>query len=410
MTALTRISELITKTLDISEILRKVAEITAEIMKVDVCSLYLYDSKENVLVLESTVGLNSDAIGNVRIHQGEGITGRAAKQCRIVAVNDVSRDKRNLYFPITGEEDYLSLLSVPLVFHDELIGVLNVQTKKPRVFQKHERRLLKNISLQISGAIRNARLYKSVVAAKLELEQTQELLVQSEKMAAMGRLAATLSHELRNPLAGLKGASQLLLRKTDEKDDRYSYVTLIIEEVNRLGRIVEDLLNFYKPRELRFETIDSNQIIEKSILMISNEITSKNISIHKRLSKLPQIWADPDKFKQVVLNILLNSIEAMPDGGELTVSSGVIRDQNNRDISTFQFKDTGDGILEEVLAHIFEPFYTTKATGVGLGLPICKSIIEEHSGKIFISSNTGDSSSGTTVTIELPIYEQIKKQ
>ncbi len=403
--AIAKIGDLVTQTLDTSEILSQVVAITANIMKVDVCSIYLYERDENALVLEATIGLKHDAVGHVHISFGEGITGRAAKQGRIVAVKDVTQDKRHKYIPMTGEEEYRSILSVPLRFQDEVIGVINVQTKEPRTFEKHERHLLKTIAHQVSGSLRNARLYERVLSAKRELEQTQERLVQSEKMAALGRLATTLSHELRNPLAGLKGASQLLLKKTDELDERKQYVNLILDEVERLGRIVEDLFHFARPRVLRYEMVDANKIINDVLLLNTHDQVLMNITVRKRLSKLPMIMADSDKFKQVVVNIILNAMDAMSEGGELIVSSGVIRNEpEGKDIATFQFRDTGYGIPEDVMGHIFEPFYTTKPRGVGLGLSVCKAIIEEHCGRISISTNntTGDST-GIVVTIEIPI-------
>ena len=405
MLALTKIGELVTMPLDTSEILKQVVAITAGIMKVDVCSIYLYDPSDNMLVLEATIGLRDNAVGNVRIKSGEGITGRAAKQGRIVAVRDVTCDKRNIYIPITGEEAFHSILSVPLKFHNENIGVINVQTKNPRTFQKNEKQLLKTIAHQVSGLIRNSRLYESVLAAKKELEETHERLIESEKMAALGRLSATLSHELRNPLAGLKGASQLLFRKTGDNDERKQYVNLILEEVERLGKIVDDLIHFAKPKVLQYNFIDANKIIEDSILLHSEDFSQKKITIRKRLSKLPIIMADGDKFKQVVVNVLLNAMDAMPDGGELLVSSSVtLNEQIDKEVATFQFKDTGHGIPDDILAHVFEPFYTTKPDGVGLGLAVCKSIIEQHGGSISIQSGKQkNDSSGTLILLEIPI-------
>ena len=407
MLAVARIGELSAATLDTSEILQRVVDITARIMKVDVCSIYLLDSAGGALVLAATRGLRDDAVGNVRIIPGEGITGRAAKQERIVAVRDVTQDNRHKYIPLTGEDEYRSLLSVPLKFHDELIGVINVQTREPRLFGKSERRLLKTIAHQISGSIRNARLYESVLAAKRELEQTQERLIESEKMAALGRLSATLSHELRNPLAGLKGASQLLLRKTPENDERKEYVNLILSEVGRLGRIVDDLLHFARPRELRYEPVDANRIIQDALLLHSEEFSERGITVRKRLSKLPPVRVDRDKFTQVIVNVLLNARDAMPEGGELLVTSGgVTTEPDRRNILILQFRDTGPGIPEEVLDHVFEPFFTTKPTGVGLGLAICKSIIEEHGGSISISSgHESGNNYSTVVTVEMPMRE-----
>ncbi|MFC1573605.1 ATP-binding protein [Candidatus Latescibacterota bacterium] len=413
MSAVSRIGELVTMSLDTSEILNNVVAITANIMNVDVCSVYLSNPDDGSLVLKATKGLCEDAIGKVRINPGEGITGRAAKQRRIVAVSDVTMDKRNMVFPITGEEKYRSLLSVPLQFRDIHIGVINVQTKKPRTFIRNERRLLKTIAQQISGALHNASLYERVLAAKTALEQTQERLVESEKMAALGRLSATLSHELRNPLAGLKGASQLLARKTDNRDKRKEYVNLILEEIERLDRIVEDLLQFAKPSKLQLETVEINRVIDDVLLLHSEDLKSRGIVIRKRLSKLPPCMIDRDKFKQVLVNILMNASEALREGGELLVSSGVFTlEPEYRDIVSMQFKDNGCGIPAESIDHIFEPFYTTKADGVGLGLAICKTIIEEHHGSIHIeSSNDNNTATGTVVTLEIPVGDKhVKKE
>jgi len=407
--AVAKIGELVTKPLDTSNVLIQIVTITADIMKVDVCSIYLHDRENDTLVLEATVGLKDDAIGRVRINSGEGITGRAAKQGRTVAVSDVTRDKRNKYIPITGEEDYRSLLSVPLKFMDEIIGVINVQTTKPRTFLKHERRLLNTIAHQVSGLIRNTRLYENVIATNHKLKVTQEKLDQSEKMAALGRLAATLSHELRNPLAGLKGATQLLMKKTPPSDERRQYINLILDEVGRLGRIVDDLLLFARPRALKYSTVDANRIIEDTLLLISTRLEYSEIKTHNRLSKLPFIRADDDKYTQVVVNILLNAVDAMPDGGDLFVSSSVVRgDPDGTGFAVFQFRDTGTGIDDEVLRHVFEPFYTTKASGVGLGLAVCKTIVEEHGGSISILSRSATDDHGTLVTVEFPVSEPQK--
>ncbi len=404
LVAVARIGELVTRTLETDKILNEVVGITAALMKVDVCSIYLYDETKQTLILEATHGLKHDAVHNVFINSGEGITGRAAKQGRTVAVRDVTRDPRNKYIAITGEEKYRSLLSEPLKFLGEPIGVINVQTRAPRSFSGHERRLVKTIAHLVSGLIGNARLYERVVAAKRELELTQEKLVQSEKMAALGQLAATLSHELRNPLAGLKGASQLLNRKTDPSDERSQYVRLIMDEVNRLARIAEDLIHFARPKQLRYENVDLNAIIDDAIMLVGQDIAGQRIAVHKRMSKLPRLAVDADKMKQVVINIILNALDAMPEGGDLFVSSGVSRaDTDGRDYAVFQFRDTGGGIPEEELQRVFEPFYTTKPTGVGLGLAVCKNIVEEHGGLVSIHTNRSAEPHGTTVIVELPV-------
>jgi len=407
MRALVRIGELATMTFDTPEILKQVVAITAGLMKVDACSIYLYDS-DGQLVLEATRGLSEHAVKVARITPGEGITGRAAKQGRLLAVRDVNTDKRNKYIPITGEEVFHSILSVPLTSHGDNIGVINVQTHAPRTYLKNERQLLKTIAHQVSGIIRNARLYEHVLAAKRDLELVNSRLIESEKMAALGRLSATLSHELRNPLSGLKGASQLLSRKTKENDERRQYVNLILEEVERLGKIADDLIHFAKPKMLNRSLFDANGLLEDIFLLQSEDLNRRGIIVRKRLSKQPPIFADRDKLKQVVVNIIINAMDAMPDGGELMVSSSVsISEATKKEVLTFQFRDTGIGVPDELLSKVFEPFWTTKPEGVGLGLVVCKSIIEQHGGIIDMKSNRNDTESGgTLITIEIPFNQQ----
>ncbi|MHB9029385.1 MAG: two-component system sensor histidine kinase NtrB, partial [Candidatus Latescibacterota bacterium] len=196
--------------------------------------------------------------------------------------------------------------------------------------------------------------------------------------------------------------------KTPENDDRKEYVSLILAEVARLGRIVDDLLHFARPRESRYEQIDANRIIEDVLLLHSEDFTARRITVRKRLSKLPPIRADRDKFTQVIVNVILNARDAMPEGGELLVTSGgITRERDRRGIAIFQFRDTGQGIPEDVLAHVFEPFFTTKPSGVGLGLAICKAIIEEHGGMVsIVTDRDGNSQYRTVVSLEIPITEE----
>ena len=200
------------------------------------------------------------------------------------------------------------------------------------------------------------------------------------------------------------------MRKTNDTDERKEYVNLIIDEVERLGKIVEDLINFAKPKEFHYDLIDVNKVIEDSLILHSENLLQKGIAVRKRLSKLPLIMADRDKLKQIVVNILLNSMDAVPDGGELIISSGVIiSEDEGKEVATFQFKDTGQGISDDVLAHVFEPFYTTKPEGVGLGLAVCKSIIEQHGGSISIQTEKqGNVSGGTLITFTIPINSNNK--
>lgn len=234
-----------------------------------------------------------------------------------------------------------------------------------------------------------------------ELRLAENQLFQSEKLASLGKLAAGVAHEINSPLTGVLTYSSLLLKEKKDQDPEKEDLEVIVNETNRCKRIVKGLLDFARQTEPDKALSDINEVIEKSIDLISHQASIQSIRIEKKIKpEIPRIMIDKGQIQQVFINILLNAIEAMPQGGTLTVSSA-IQDQ----MLAIGFADTGAGIPEENLRKIFDPFFTTKkqGRGTGLGLSVSYGIIERHHGKLEVKSKAGK---GTTFTIRLPIEEK----
>jgi two-component system NtrC family sensor kinase len=243
-------------------------------------------------------------------------------------------------------------------------------------------------------------LEKKVEQRTKELTKMQASLIQSEKLASLGKLSAGVAHEINNPLGGILIYSHLLLEDTPKDSPHYSNLKKIIKETSRCKDIVKGLLEFARPREPEMSPLDINTIVEKSLYIIEGQSMFQNISIVKQpATDLPRIVGDGAQLQQVFMNIILNAAEAMDNDGTLTLCTGLSSNSRQIDI---QFSDTGHGILEEDIKRLFEPFFTTKEVGkgTGLGLAISYSIIRKHQGTIEVSSQEGE---GSTFTVRLPI-------
>ena len=234
-----------------------------------------------------------------------------------------------------------------------------------------------------------------------ELRKTENQLIQSDKVASLGKLAAGVAHEINSPLTGILTYSSLLLQAKREGDPEREDLEVIVNETDRCKKIVKGLLDFARQTEPLKTLSDINEVIGKSIDLISHQASLQNVKIEKRVKPdLPKTMIDVGQIQQVFINILLNAIEAMPNGGTLTVSSGI-----EDEMVALRFTDTGVGIPEENLPKILDPFFTTKeqGKGTGLGLSVSYGIIERHRGKLGVKSQVGK---GTTFTVKLPIKEK----
>jgi two-component system NtrC family sensor kinase len=241
-------------------------------------------------------------------------------------------------------------------------------------------------------------LEKRVKERTRELQEMQDSLVRSEKLASLGKMAAGVAHEINNPLTSILINTHLVLEKMEKDSNVRENLDLIADETSRCSEIVKGLLEFSHQNPPEKEYTDVNDILNLSVDILKNHVTFQNIKIKKKLDvDLAQIPIDSNKIKQVFLNLMLNAAEAMPDGGSLAIIS---RPSENRKYIEIEFTDTGLGIPEENINKLFDPFFTTKAGGTGLGLAVSYGIIEQHKGKIEVKSREGQ---GSTFIIRLPI-------
>ncbi len=234
----------------------------------------------------------------------------------------------------------------------------------------------------------------------LERLKLKEQLSRAERLSSLGEMVAVISHEIRNPLGIIRNSSELLNKRIAEYDPSNTIPSIIMEETARLNSIITDFLNFAKPKELHMASCRIEDILEKNITFLASQIEKEGYIIKQKISnKLPEIVADSDMLYQAFLNILINAMQAMPDGGKIYVET-----RPNKNTVNIFFEDEGSGIPEEVMEKVWDPFFTTKEKGTGLGLGIVKNIIESHGGNIHISNR---STCGARVKVEIPIEQEV---
>jgi len=294
--------------------------------------------------------------------------------------------------------------TVPLWGREGTIGVVVVDNLyNGRPITDDDIQLLTMFTRQAGLAIENCILYRYLEEAHWELKEAQETLLQREKLAALGEMAANVAHEIRNPLVSIGAFTRRLYNKLDNGLYEKRYGEAIIKEVDRLEGILNDVLSFSKASKVVFEKFDLNRIIEETLMGMEDELKSQGIVVEKSLDdNLPEIPCDYQQIKQVFINLFSNSRDAMRGGGRLTVKTFPLS-QESRDYIGIDIGDTGGGIPSEVLHNIFNPFFTTKGWGTGLGLAICHRIVDGHRGVIEVDN---DPDRGVTFTVKLPIERE----
>jgi len=339
-----------------------------------------------------------------RLTPGAGVVGRVIDTGRAFVANEARQDP-GLFRELdsaTGLETQ-SVLCEPLGVREHIIGAVQLVNKRSGAFTDSDRAFVETVAGSLAIAVENARMYEEVQTqlralerAHAELVATQAQLVQSAKLASIGQLAAGLAHEMNNPIGIILGFAQLIgQRYGDEK--LKGYAAAIEREAMRVRRIVEDLLGFARQTAAATTRIDLRQTADEALNLVEYQMTKENIRVHRRYSAEPAwVMADPDQVLQVLMNLIQNARQAMPTGGEMTVSTW-----SEGSWSLIAVADTGVGISPENLERIFDPFYTTKPVGqgTGLGLSVSYGIIGRHGGDIQVASQVG---AGTTFTIRLP--------
>jgi two-component system sensor histidine kinase HydH len=233
-----------------------------------------------------------------------------------------------------------------------------------------------------------------------EIKQLEEKVRRSEKLAAIGELAAGVAHEIRNPLSSIRGFAQFLRHALRERPQDQQYAETMVSEVDRINNVVTDLLTFARPMEADFAPTDVAELVEHSVRLVEADAKSQELEIHMNIAELPEVKLDASQLTQALLNLLLNSLQAVEKGGHIEIGA----EFNARNSSLHLWiEDDGPGIAEHQIEKIFEPFFTTREKGTGLGLSIVHKIIENHNGEIRVESPPGEKNCGSRFTIIIPL-------
>jgi two-component system NtrC family sensor kinase len=403
LSALIEINRVVTSSLELDQVLEATIRGIGEILHVEAGSLVIVDEETGDLVFRKTFSPERGWSTGRTARPGEGIVGYVVRTGNPRLANDVGRDP---YFSSDVDEEpgvtSQAVLCVPLKIRDRVLGAIQVINKLNGVFTEQDLELLQAMAASVAVAIDNASLYSELADFASELERSQAQLVQAEKMAAIGRLAASVAHEINNPLQAIHNSLHLTLHQRLEGDRRREYLSMAQSEVQRLIEIVQRMLDFYRPSRGGMVPTDINDIAEGVLALAHKRLQHGDISVETDLCPdLPRVPMVSDQITQVGLNIVINAIDAMPSGGSLRLETRLSEDE---DWVLMCFHDTGSGMTPEQVANLFEPFYTTKSDGTGLGLAISYGIIERHGGEIEVTSQPGE---GATFAVKLPMHPRV---
>lgn len=303
-------------------------------------------------------------------------------------------------------------LVVPVWNDDQLIAALALAGRPAdRPFTGEDLALARAAANRAGQAIWNARLYDELRTLLRERERTQAQLIHSEKMSALGRLMASVAHEINNPLQSMQGCLTLALEEWADRrrpERMVRYLDIIRDEIERVSEIVRRMRDFYRSARAGFQPTDLHAVLANVLELSRKQLQHSDVQVERAWADdVPLVEANPNHLKQVFLNLLLNAIDAMPEGGTLRIATA--RDETPAHPGStppaavrLEFQDTGVGMPPETLSRLFEPFFTTKEKGSGLGLSVSYGIIETHHGRIWATSRPGE---GTTFTILLPLKQ-----
>jgi two-component system, NtrC family, sensor kinase len=290
----------------------------------------------------------------------------------------------------------LDELYVPLGSRDQPMGFLTVLGKAHSLREEHVP-LLERMAATVSITVENARLYGELAAFADALERSQNQLIQAEKMAAVGRLTASIAHEINNPLQAIQNSLHLTQHPNMNDTGRQRYLNIAQEEVEHLVHVVRRMLDFYRPASSTLIPIDLNKAVDSALNLANKRLKQAHINvIYRPDSDLPPVLGSGNQLVQVFLNIILNAVEAVSKHGELRIGTAYYA-QRKQVVAAF--RDNGPGVAPEIRDHLFEPFHTTKPTGTGLGLAISYGIVEHHGGEIEVEN---PQEGGATFIVRLP--------
>jgi signal transduction histidine kinase len=378
----------------VDEVLSLVVRKTTAILQARGALIRILNLESHEMDLFAAYGLSERYLAKGHVSSETMITD-LCKLNKIILIRDIEKNPRIQYPREFWEEGFRMALDIPLVLNEDVIGIIRVFFDRPRDFSEEELDFLVAVAEQSALALDKARLIEA------QESRYKHLIIQTEKLTALGRMAAGIAHEINNPLGGILVYTTMLIDQVSKEGPVREGLDVIAQETLRCKRIIQELLDFSRERPPLKKPTDLNTVMEKALRLLENEFRLRRVQLDKKLSPdLPPLFLDGNQMQQVFMNILINALEATPEGGKVRVATR--SGPEDKTVIT-EIADSGCGIPQGNLAKIFEPFFSTKDKGTGLGLSVSFGIIQNHQGQIEVSSLPG---SGARFIITLPVHGQ----
>jgi signal transduction histidine kinase len=374
----------------LKEIMYLAVEKSTKVINAKGAILRILNSKTSQLEVGASYGVEDQYLSKEPVPKEDIITD-ACHQNKVIIIDDILKNPRVQFSKRKWDKGIRMMLDLPLTLGSTILGIIRILFTEKREFCAEELDFLVAIAEQCATAIDKERL--------IEAQQSQydHLALQTEKLSALGRMAASIAHEINNPLAGILLYSTNLAKKVSKEGPLKQGLEVIINETIRCKTIIQELLEFSQDKEPKKTLRKINDIIEKALSILENEFRLQHITVKKDLSgNMQTMLLDENLMEQVFVNIILNAVESVKDKGVITISSNMVPNQLYGKI---EIADNGCGIAQENLVKIFEPFFSTKTKGTGLGLAVSYGIVQNHQGTIKVTSKPGE---GTRFIIEIP--------
>ncbi|MFH1380173.1 MAG: ATP-binding protein [bacterium] len=412
-----RITQAMISTMDLSKVLAVILEAVMKIARHDRAVLFLLNDSGSSLDAKQSVGFSSGKVVNFHLPmnaQGNPFY-QTMQEARPVIIGEAEKYRSELY-ALADEHDEFpgELIANPLIAKDKVVGLIVVDhLKTKRKFEEEDLRNLLAYTQLAGMAVLNARLFQTeqnfhkelsveVEKARNALLDAQELLIQSERLAALGEMAAVVAHEVKNPLASIRACAQSI-DKSIQKGEKFDikYLNYIHKEIDRLDNIVRSILMYSRPAKPKLLPFDLNIVVDETLDFMKKEIQAEKINLEKIFEPHSiKVNIDPEHTRQVLMNLVNNSIHFLKDKKikNLIVKTAVVNTT-----AVLSVEDTGGGIDPKIVNKIFEPFFTTKTQGTGLGLAICYKIVKAENAEINLHNNPGK---GIRLDIVFPLIKQ----
>jgi signal transduction histidine kinase len=395
LTSLVDTAQIILSETNPDEIVEQITLQTSRLMKARLCSVFLLSEDGSELVLRASHGGSELYRGKPNLRMEDSLLGSVVTRHKPITVVDVGKEKGYIQTDIARKERLVSMLAVPLIFAGKAIGVLAVYTQQRHRFSNDEVKILGTLGDLSAVAIEKGRLLARVV-------DMEEKLRASERLSALGLLAAEIAHEIRNPLTVVQMLFHALVESIALDDKSMRDATLISEKMRQMNRILDQVLSFARSSEPIKESVHAQQLFDDVFLLTRHKLQQQGIDVRSSIpADLPLFRADREQVEQVLLNLILNAAQAMPDGGILRLSAAVEEFEGEPHIA-LAVRDNGQGMSPDQIANLFAPFLTYKDSGTGIGLAIVKKIMENHQSKVQVESKIGQ---GTRFKLLFPITD-----